>query len=1117
MTEAVLDPGQLAHGEEDGLLDLDLFSDQNLTTVADANAVDADEFDFQLDGNDDLDDDTQDTEQPDTHNYLSADTTETTGNDAAESEIGYEDEDAELGHSDHAASHQTGREDVDSPEDEEEIHYDGEISGPQEQPEPASLRQQPAGEEEHPSEFHEDQLEQPEFDEGLEFDPELAGAADVDQLEHEDFQVQGGAADLPGSVESGREYEQPQSKEGTPHTGEGDSSAAQRPSGSVDVTVIYNKCEYELCAKEGNDDPDTFFFAGHAELDYPLSRFLSCLREVIADEVAPEYEILVRVSELQLEFGEVSLPNPTGVDRSNPTQKSTQGFLDDTTFRDILDLYKRLQANDGVAEYSQPAVELLTRLDCSHHFSDLLEAAEEGTGLVKLHSEWNRSELSGSTSPVDEGDTDDAPYEAPTEEREQEAEHLEDEKFSGYEEPSAEQTFSEETLPTDAAILDMMAGETTEGVAADSAFNLQEEVEQSDLGHTSGYLGDNTNDVEVDLENETHGETGDVIEAEIGGGISDEAEDEIDYREPEDLETNVDAANVPTPEQQAFVAEEHFTPYTNITSTNAEWGYDNEALTHNPEEALGQSITDEVNSYEGDEANEENENQVEDDLEGDALQEGEHNEDGDGFVDEIGAQQADAASAPTTTGNDPLFISPLKQPWRPHDEVGIEGSSLPIADSLPSNPWSADDDLIDYSDEEELESLPAAHKPPAPKSPLAQMDDGLIDYSDDEASERPSISYGAPSHAKRHAPMDEDLIDYSDDDKPAYHPLKRVCMAINPQAPSQSRAPWTSIKADANPVEGFEENVNVYFDYDHRRGCEFPDRPATKPNVVPGYTTVHVSSQKAGEDLVATGSFASQTGLELNCSGSQDHQVEEYCSTKQLPTMNKAPEPSTGDIQGRPGRLSVTRCQRDEDAPRFGSTIWSPDVKQFTTPSTSRHGSPMISDFTFSPTINADWPYLEDQRDSIAHPDTGFGLTAGSTHDGEHEQTSYDHAGQDEYSVAVEGSSAHDEAIHTDRGTPAPSGQTTHAAVESPTSTIKGDEINYEDDQGVEDDFDVDLHDPTASGQSLDEIDWDQDGDDDKHEAGVEDQDPNILTSSNGSAKKRRQSDGPSSLVDESG
>lgn len=132
-----------------------------------------------------------------------------------------------------------------------------------------------------------------------------------------------------------------------------------------DVMVLYNGVKYELCASVRNNDPETYFFAGNVEMDAPLSQFFGLLRDVIKDEIEPSDDLVIRVPQLKLEFGE---------DTSNE-------FLEKHTFRNILDLYRRFKYNDGEdAEHAQLVVHLAAKPNCQERFAMLVEAADAGRG-----------------------------------------------------------------------------------------------------------------------------------------------------------------------------------------------------------------------------------------------------------------------------------------------------------------------------------------------------------------------------------------------------------------------------------------------------------------------------------------------------------------------------------------------------------------------------------------------------------------------------------------------------------------------------------------------------------------------------------------------------------------
>lgn len=160
------------------------------------------------------------------------------------------------------------------------------------------------------------------------------------------------------------------------------SEAASPP----EVKVIYNQEEYSLFCPPGNQDPNSYFLSNVDIIDGPLSRILSTLRDVLSDDIPAGEEILVRVDELGLEFGEVSFTRDFGEGKktANNAKTMTRDFLDEVTFGQILDLHDRLVKNDN-PEAAQPLyVYLLTRPNCTTRFADLMDGASSGHGLSKL-------------------------------------------------------------------------------------------------------------------------------------------------------------------------------------------------------------------------------------------------------------------------------------------------------------------------------------------------------------------------------------------------------------------------------------------------------------------------------------------------------------------------------------------------------------------------------------------------------------------------------------------------------------------------------------------------------------------------------------------------------------
>ncbi|KAL2156345.1 hypothetical protein VTH82DRAFT_1090 [Thermothelomyces myriococcoides] len=131
---------------------------------------------------------------------------------------------------------------------------------------------------------------------------------------------------------------------------------AHTPSEIPDIEVIYNQECYSLFGTS-DDDPDSYFLSDVKDLDRPLSQFLSALRAVISEEIAPSDELLIRFEPLDLEFGE----------------RSNAKFLS-RSFREILDCHSTLRRVPGVS--ADPVITLTVRRDSEEHFLEILTDAE---------------------------------------------------------------------------------------------------------------------------------------------------------------------------------------------------------------------------------------------------------------------------------------------------------------------------------------------------------------------------------------------------------------------------------------------------------------------------------------------------------------------------------------------------------------------------------------------------------------------------------------------------------------------------------------------------------------------------------------------------------------------
>ncbi|ROV94669.1 hypothetical protein VSDG_06134 [Cytospora chrysosperma] len=153
------------------------------------------------------------------------------------------------------------------------------------------------------------------------------------------------------------------------------------------IRVFWRTEEFRLFAESSEDNPDTYFFKGLDSLQQPLSQFLSGLRHVIDNELAPSDEVFVKVDGLGLEFGETT----------------TAEFLEKTTFGQVLDLHNRLVELDNGSTSHELYLYLDARPSCLHRFTELRIGAEEGKGLSQIAVYY---EDASTDMPADEDEED---------------------------------------------------------------------------------------------------------------------------------------------------------------------------------------------------------------------------------------------------------------------------------------------------------------------------------------------------------------------------------------------------------------------------------------------------------------------------------------------------------------------------------------------------------------------------------------------------------------------------------------------------------------------------------------------------------------------------------------
>ncbi|KAI0181011.1 hypothetical protein GGR52DRAFT_567259 [Hypoxylon sp. FL1284] len=134
------------------------------------------------------------------------------------------------------------------------------------------------------------------------------------------------------------------------------------------VYVSYHGIDYRLFAESKDDDPSTYFLPDTSALDFKLGKFLSSLREVIAEEVSPLDELMIQVDGLGVEFSE----------------SSSCELLESYTFGEILSLYDKLVQNDGDESSTDFYLYLIVGPNCLKRLVALFESAKSGRGLSEI-------------------------------------------------------------------------------------------------------------------------------------------------------------------------------------------------------------------------------------------------------------------------------------------------------------------------------------------------------------------------------------------------------------------------------------------------------------------------------------------------------------------------------------------------------------------------------------------------------------------------------------------------------------------------------------------------------------------------------------------------------------
>lgn len=917
----------------------------------------------------------------------------------AGSEIGYDDEEQP---SAEATSHDSEAPDQDQGNSEiagvvatiDEIDYeDGEFAATQDdnitnEPQPAltaSERQEVVADRVLSQQVLDETLEQDEYAQGHE--EEAAGSAhelsEVDQdlidddhllgiqYPEQDEYSQGHEEEADGSAHELPEVDRDLTDDDQllgiqyPHT------TTSAPAREVsDVMVLYNGVKYELCASVRNMDPETYFFAGNVEMDAPLSQFFGLLRDVIKDEIEPSDDLVIRVPQLKLEFGEVRLAAGVNFRQELSTdlsQDTSNEFLEKHTFRNILDLYRRFKYNDGEdAEHAQLVVHLAAKPNCQERFAMLVEAADAGRGWSEFFDNSDGSESFSGHHSV--GDLDE----------EQVAPGSGEDQTGGTADDMQPETVE---IVEEAYFYD----DTNDAGDHDGMFD------DRDAGNPE-YHGDNVDD--LDQGDELAGELVDNIEF---GQVPDRFDDNMGDDDDD--------------------ASQHTYPDHDRNSSIPHADADNEDFSSAASTVPGGTGK----------------------SPGDRQREG-SNED---------ARSPQEPSDTFASGNYPFSFRPLPNPVSPTRQE-------------PTNVSGSDEDLIDYSDDEDTSDAPAVQyrrrfSPPPhfPRRygksildvPTLSSRDYVRPRSEDDADDEP----------------DDDLIDSEKDD--VQDPSFGIGDSILP-----------SIEKDDDDVFTGGENGNITlpsFAWSEKsEAARTPSASSARdsPSPMKSSNATHRPVRK----YHGAGKFKhSEAGHETRSSISCGQ------TALMMEPMGAAPSAVTSSSHRLPWAHSAFALDRISDGLQdTGANLLDAQVHDESAIQPDA-GIETAQDHDLAPPSN-----LEDRdNDNLAAADN---------------------------SIDIEGFTAYDEAADSEPLPLESHNRVTGSHDTSATSTVNGDEITYEDENS--EDGTPHAGDDTAA--NVDEIDWENDGAEDTAVA----EDPTNLSSPSGlSVKRGREADDLINLDDENG
>jgi len=151
------------------------------------------------------------------------------------------------------------------------------------------------------------------------------------------------------------------------------------------VIVVYQESEILLFPSHEEEQARTYFLEDESLASRTIQSLLGACRLVLADSINEDEELELKITSLGLEICEVSLVNPKMISIPLVLMLSKTSIASTTTsLTQIIEVYLKLQHNDGLDDPDPLQMSLTRKLSFPHRLKFLYSAVAGGTGFLEV-------------------------------------------------------------------------------------------------------------------------------------------------------------------------------------------------------------------------------------------------------------------------------------------------------------------------------------------------------------------------------------------------------------------------------------------------------------------------------------------------------------------------------------------------------------------------------------------------------------------------------------------------------------------------------------------------------------------------------------------------------------